>query len=94
MSLQDDLRLSKTPIVLGELGDFLEQYEACTYHRMINDALRDIAREHDTFSFVQSTGLAHKGDLLHFNSTSLRELGQRYADADAWESNSQTLGIH
>ncbi|MDB4433396.1 sialate O-acetylesterase, partial [bacterium] len=30
---------------------------------------------------VSSRGLAHKGDRLHFDAESLRELGRRYASA-------------
>ena len=30
---------------------------------------------------VESSGLKHKGDVVHFDSASLRELGRRYAQA-------------
>ncbi|GAM16258.1 sialate O-acetylesterase [Mesobacillus selenatarsenatis] len=90
-SLQEDLGISKTPIILGELGEFLQQYEECTYYETINDVLKEITNTHSLFSFVPSTGLTHKGDFLHFDSCSLREFGSRFAHV--WEIASQRLGV-
>jgi hypothetical protein len=32
-------------------------------------------------AFVSAEGLKHKGDKIHFDSPSFRELGKRYAEA-------------
>lgn len=90
-SLQEDLGVSKTPIILGELGEFLQQFEECTYYEMINNVLKEITNTHSLFSFVPSTGLNHKGDLLHFDSHSLREFGNRFAGV--WDLCSQKWGV-
>ena len=44
---------------------------------------RCVIRELDgtRVAFVSSQGLTHKGDVLHFDSPSLREFGRRYAHA-------------
>ena len=75
------------PIVTGEM---LRQYLSYNgknykgkviYPKMVMKAVKVIAKEDDKVEFVGSQGLIDKGDVVHFNSESYRELGKRYAKA-------------
>lgn len=90
-SLLMDIDCSNIPIVLGELGGFLAEYDECLYWDVVNEHLKDISKEKKLFTFVSAKGLTDNGDFLHFNSTSLREFGNRYAAA--WEECSEILGV-
>lgn len=80
-SLRADL--GDVPIVVGELGQFLYTREKNDYAmaRMVNEQLAQLAVNGTRVAFVSSQGLTHKGDVLHFDSPSLREFGRRYAHA-------------
>lgn len=68
-------------IVMGELGQFLPE---SSYHQKqieLNNLLRSKADNSPNLALASSAGLEHKGDSVHFNSASLRELGKRYARA-------------
>jgi hypothetical protein len=41
----------------------------------------DLAKKVPHSAFVSAEGLQHKGDKIHFDSPSFRELGKRYAEA-------------
>lgn len=73
--------LGDVPIVVGELGQFLYGREKNDYAmaRMMNEQLAMLAVNGSRVAFVSSGGLTHKGDVLHFDSPSLREFGRRYA---------------
>lgn len=79
ISLGKDLKMDfgQIPIVIGELGHF-------TYWRLeankINLVLKDIAEQNENIELVESFGLTHTGDSLHFEAESLREIGRRYAE--------------
>lgn len=75
--------LGDVPIVVGELGQFLYTREKneYPYARIINEEQAKLAVNGARVAFVSSQGLGHKGDVLHFDSPSLRELGRRYAFA-------------
>ena len=70
------------PVIVGELGHFLSNYEDSenlfVAWQEVNDALRQAARILPAASFVSSEGLQDKGDSVHFNSVGLREFGRRY----------------
>jgi hypothetical protein len=80
-SLRADL--GDVPILVGELGRFLYGREKNDYAmaRLMNEQLALLAVAGERVAFVPSGGLAHKGDVLHFDSTGLREFGRRYAHA-------------
>ncbi|MBI2687298.1 MAG: sialate O-acetylesterase [Acidobacteria bacterium] len=75
--------LGDVPIVVGELGQFLYTREKNDYPlaRLMNEQLALLAAAGSRVAFVSSGGLVHKGDVLHFDSPSLREFGRRYAHA-------------
>lgn len=90
-SLLADIGFSNTPIVLGELGEFLVEFADCSYSDVVNEKLKEISNENDYFAFISAKELTDNGDFLHFNSKSLRQFGQRYATA--WEECARTLGV-
>lgn len=79
LHLQNDLSLdiSSIPVVVGELGRFY--CERNSGGKEINQVLARIARSHKNIDIASSKGLVHKGDSVHFDAASQRELGRRYA---------------
>jgi len=78
-TLRADLDAPDVPFIGATLGDyFIENHPA---GKIVNDALRRIPQYVKNTACVDSTGLEHKGDNVHFNSSSERELGRRYAEA-------------
>lgn len=71
---------SQLPIILGELGRFAKPQEKQEMFDQVNEIVRQVAQENPNCFFISSDGLTHKGDYLHFDSRSLRELGKRYAE--------------
>lgn len=69
------------PIAMGELGEFLSISEFKGNHIALNSILHKMDSVSSNLSLVSAKGLVHKGDSIHFNSASLRELGKRYARA-------------
>jgi hypothetical protein len=80
VNLQNDLsvNISSIPVVVGELGRFY--CERNSGGKEINLVLKHIAETHDNIKLVSSKGLIHKGDSVHFDAASQRELGRRYAE--------------
>ncbi|MDR1786995.1 MAG: sialate O-acetylesterase [Treponema sp.] len=78
-ALRKDCGLSRVPLVIGELGAFLAALpEGCRCFREVNAALARIAARTPRCALASAAGLVSKGDNLHFDSRSLRELGRRY----------------
>jgi hypothetical protein len=79
-----DLEATRMPVVVGQLGGFLRKsgVEFSTpYAELVNRQLAQAPAVISNSAFVPSGGLADRGDELHFNAPSLRELGRRYAHA-------------
>jgi hypothetical protein len=76
-SLKADLNLSSVPVVIGEMGYFYYIREPLA--EALNTVLNQIALTNNCIDIVRAEGLDHKGDTIHFNSESLREMGRRYA---------------
>lgn len=73
-NLRRDLNAPNLPFVAGEIGRFnKEDY--------INKIVNRLPNEVENTAVVSSEGLVDKGDHLHFDSPSARELGKRYAKA-------------
>jgi|GEM_PF-369807 len=70
----------EVPFLLGQMGKFPdvpwtpEIVRVDAVHRRFPNLV-------DRCAFVSAEGLAHKGDKIHFDSASYRELGRRYAAA-------------
>ena len=69
------------PVVVGELGDYLDGFASSKYHRVINAQLHEYAAGAPARACVTARDLPHKGDHLHFAARAQRMLGLRYADA-------------
>ena len=70
------------PVVLGELGYWLDQADADYVHApAVNAAIVEAPRIMSKCACVSAHSLSHKGDRLHFCAESAEELGRRYASA-------------
>ena len=76
-SLEKDLGIGQLPVVVGELGYFF--YAVKPLARDLNAILADITRENECLGLVPADGLRDRGDQVHFDAESARELGRRYA---------------
>lgn len=81
--LRADLASPGVPFVAGKLGEFLVETKngEPSHWRTVNAQLAKLPELVPQSAIVESTGLKHKGDLVHFDAPSLREFGQRYAEA-------------
>ncbi|MEQ1897823.1 MAG: sialate O-acetylesterase [Vicinamibacterales bacterium] len=81
--LRADLGLPNLAFVAGELGEFL--WAAGSRHgaaaRLVNAALAELPRRVAHTACVTSAGLLDRGDAMHFDTASQRELGRRFAAA-------------
>jgi hypothetical protein len=78
--LREDLNTPGLPIVVGQLGPFLQAAKH-PYVDTVKAALKAIPSATPRVGFADSDGLEHKGDELHFNAESQRTFGTRYAKA-------------
>lgn len=77
-ALLADLKLKNIPVIVGELGEYLNNTGKYPFKNAVNDALHKIARDNNFIGIASSAGLKDKGDGLHFDAQSLRSLGVRY----------------
>lgn len=82
--LRADLGAGEVPFVAGRLGEFLKRADKDgkpSHWPLVNEQIAGLPKAVSSSASVDSTGLKHKGDEVHFDSPSLREFGQRYAEA-------------
>lgn len=81
LDLRADLQAPNVPFVVGQIGEFLYDRgpEHSQYPRVVNDALAKLPEKVPATACASSKGLKDKGDMLHFDAASQRELGKRYA---------------
>ena len=72
--LRTDLKQPGLPFVAGELGYFIRI-------DFINKIIHQLPAQVTHTAVVSAKDLTHKGDQLHFDTPSARELGKRYAAA-------------
>ncbi|NCU02799.1 MAG: polysaccharide deacetylase family protein [Chitinophagaceae bacterium] len=72
--LRTDLQMPELPFVAGEIGYFNKA-------NFINNQINRLPTEVANTAVVSAKDLVDKGDQLHFNTASARELGKRYAVA-------------
>ena len=79
--LRADLAAPELPFVAGKLGDFsVAERKGKPYHwKTVNEQLAGLPGLSAKVAVVESTGLTHRGDFVHFDTPALRTLGQRYA---------------
>lgn len=78
-----DLGAPRVPFLIGQLGQFAGAGPWDEAARRVDLAQRNVAARVPFAAFVPSDGLTSKPDNLHFDASSLRELGKRYAAAFA-----------
>jgi len=70
------------PFIFGELSeDISSEWNMNDYPKRMNELFREISKEIPHCRLVSSKGLRLKPDGIHFDSSSLREFGDRYFDA-------------
>jgi hypothetical protein len=78
--LRSDLNVPDLPIVVGQLGLFLEP-EKFPYLDTVRAAIKQMPGALPQVGYADSVGLGDKGDRLHFSAEAQREFGRRYASA-------------
>ncbi|MES2738206.1 MAG: sialate O-acetylesterase [Verrucomicrobiota bacterium] len=84
VDLRADLGAGELPFVAGKLGEFLSletREKTPSYWPLVNEQIASIPVRVPKTAVVESTGLTHKGDQVHFDTPSLRTFGERYAAA-------------
>ena len=79
---RSDLGAPDLPFIIGQLGRF-EKGPWSVAKERVNAAQRSVAVQMRNVAFVSSEGLVDRGDTIHFDAASARELGRRYANAYA-----------
>ncbi|HNR71458.1 MAG TPA: sialate O-acetylesterase [Verrucomicrobiota bacterium] len=79
--LRAELGAPGLPFVAGQIGEFLYDRgpDRSPYAREVNAAIARLPRAVPGTGCARSKGLKDKGDQLHFDAASQRELGRRYA---------------
>ncbi|MBL1219461.1 sialate O-acetylesterase [Chryseobacterium sp. L7] len=83
-TLREELNAPDLPVIIGGLGDFLQDGIYCQYfneHHEVNAALIQFAKDHHHCYFVSAKGLTANPDKIHFNAVSQRKFGIRYFKA-------------
>ncbi len=74
-----ELNAPKVPFVAGQMGIFAERPWSDA-KKLVDKAHKDLPKTVKHTGFASAEGLNHKGDNVHFDSDSYRELGRRYAE--------------
>jgi len=76
--LRADLKQPELPIVVGEIGEFLDA-KKFPGAEVVRKAIKRMPQVVEHVGFVDSAGLKDKGDKLHFDAESAGKLGERFA---------------
>jgi hypothetical protein len=74
------VKAPEVPFIAGQMGQF-EGVPWSPENVLVDRAHRELPKQVPHTAFVNAEGLKHKGDKIHFDSASFRELGRRYAAA-------------
>jgi hypothetical protein len=74
------LNAPEAPFLAGEMGHFSGKLWNI-HQEQVDRATHALVERVPHTAYVSAEGLTDRGDQLHFNSASYRELGRRYADA-------------
>ena len=72
-----ELKKPNLPFVLGEIAHFRSTENKDK--TIVNQAIKTVAYTFPNCGYVETKGMQHRGDTLHFDSPSAREIGKRYA---------------
>jgi hypothetical protein len=75
-----ELDAPEVPFIAGQMGQF-EERPWNEHKQQVDAAHQSLPEKVPHTAFVSSDGLKHKGDEVHFDADSYRELGRRYAKA-------------
>lgn len=78
--LRADLGQPTLPIVVGQLGDFVD-LKRFPYVATVRKAIKDVAKSVPNVGYVDAKGLKDMGDHLHFSASAQGEMGKGYAAA-------------
>ena len=78
--LRQELKAPLMPFIAGQMGKF-EEVPWTPEIVIVDAAHQSLEKKVSHTAFVSAEGLKHKGDKIHFDSASFRELGRRYAEA-------------
>lgn len=82
--LRADLGQGDVPFVAGKLGEFLKSTTKsgnASYWPVVNEQIVRLPNLVPNAAVVESAGLEANSDSIHFNASSQRKLGKRYATA-------------
>lgn len=77
---REDLNAPEVPFIVGQLGKF-ETRPWNDAKKQVDAIHRDLPNHLPRTAFVSADGLTDKGDHVHFDARSSRELGERFAKA-------------
>ena len=78
--LRKELDAPEVPFVCGQMGKF-EGVPWDDSHVIVDKAHQSLSAKVSHTGYASSEGLMHRGDKIHFDSASYRELGKRYFEA-------------
>ncbi len=76
--LRNDLGNTTLPIYAGELASFINK-STNKFVDSVNSDLYQLSRSDKNIYVIKTSDLTHRGDTLHFDSRSLRLMGERFA---------------
>ncbi len=78
--LRTELDAPQVPFIAGQMGRFADNPWDDS-KRLVDKVHQELPAKVPFTAFVSAEGLHHKGDKVHFDAASYRELGKRYAEA-------------
>lgn len=75
-----ELKAPAVPFLAGQMGKFPDN-PWTPEMEIVDQVHQDLPKHVEKTAFVSAAGLKHKGDKIHFDAESYRELGRRYAAA-------------
>ena len=80
--IRKELDAEELPFIFGELSENISsKWKVGDYPQRMNELFREIEESVPNCRLVSAKDLVLKPDGLHFNSSALREFGNRYFDA-------------
>ncbi len=76
---RSELKAPGVPFIVGQMGKFPD-HPWKPESEPVDEAHRTLPKKVANTAYVGAEGLNHRGDHLHFDSASARELGRRYAE--------------
>ena len=77
--LREMVKGPDVPFIAGQMGKF-EDVPWSPEIVTVDKAHQELPKQVSNAAFVSAEGLKHKGDKIHFDAASYRELGKRYAE--------------